>query len=303
MSEGQEYYPYKKTGIALHLLLVLLLLGGIGFLLFLVFSRPAGWPLAIYLLVTLLLLALLPLIAYRGYALYRALYVIERDGLRVRWGLRSEDLPLTEVLWVRPASDLITPLTLPKFSMPGAILGNSSHKELGELEFIASKTADLVIVAAVEKTLVLSPQDPEEFSRRFQRVIEMGSLAPIAPHTTIPAAYMQSVFQDQLAKTLLAISILLTLLFLIVTSILIPFRSMVSIGYDFNAVSLPAVPANRLLMLPILALFFMVVNVISGFFFYRRKETRTITYFVWAAGILTPLLLFVSVLLIFLNPV
>ena len=303
MIENQVFLPPKKAGIVLHILLLLLLLGGITALLILAFSRPAGWPLALYLPVTLALIALLPLTAYRGYALYKASYTIERDGLRVRWGLRSEDLPVTEVLWVRPASDLIKPLSLPRFSVPGALTGTSIHEELGEVEFIASSAPNLVIVAAVEKTLVLSPQDPEDFSRRFQRVIEMGSLSPIEPHTAIPAAYMQNVFHDQLAKALLTSSVVLTLVLLVATSIFIPFRNMVSIGYDANAIPLPPVSSNRLLMLPIIAVFFVVINIIAGFFFYRRGETRPVSYFVWSAGILTPLLLFVSVLLVILNPV
>ncbi len=303
MTGSQEFHPAKTAGIVLHAVLIVFLLGGITVLLILAFSQPAGWPLALYLPGTLALIALLPVAAYRGYALLKASYTIERDGLRVRWGLRSEDLPVTEVLWVRPASDLIKPLALPRFSVPGAILGVSRHEELGEVEFIASSAPDMVIVAAVDKTLVLSPEDPEDFSQRFQRVIEMGSLSPIDPHTAIPAAYMNQVFKDQLAKVLLAGSIGLALLLLMVTSILIPFRETVSIGYDFNALPLPAVRSNRLLLLPIIAVFFVVLDLIAGLFLYRRNETRMISYFVWAAGILTPLLLLIAVLLVMVNPV
>lgn len=301
MTGSQEFHPPKTAGIVLHTVLIVFLLGGITLLLILAFSQPAGWPLALYLPGTLALIALLPLAAYRAYALMKASYTIERDGLRVRWGLRSEDLPVTEVLWVRPASDLIKPLALPRFSVPGAILGASHHEELGEVEFIASSAPNLVIVAAVDKTLIVSPEDPEDFSQRFQRVIEMGSLSPIDPHTAIPAAYMNQVFRDQLAKVLLAGNISLTLILLVVTSVLIPFREVVSIGYDFYALPLPAVQSNRLLMLPIIAVFFVVLDLIAGLFLYRRNETRVISYFVWAAGILTPLLLLVAVLLSILN--
>ncbi len=301
MNQSQDFYPPRTAGILLHAALLLFILGGIVVLLVLVFSRPVSWPLIFYLLGILVLIALLPLAAYRGYALLKACYTIERDGLRVRWGLRSEDLPVTEVLWVRPASDLVKPLHLPRFAVPGAILGVSQHEELGDVEFIASSAPHLVIVSALEKTLVLSPEDPEDFSQRFQRVIEMGSLSPMDAHTAIPAAYMNQVFKDQLARVLLAVGGGLALLLLVVTSVLIPFREMVSIGYDFNALPLAPVPSNRLLMLPIIAIVFVLLDLIAGLFLYRRLETRVVSYLVWATGILTPLLLLIAVFLTTLN--
>lgn len=129
MTEKQVFFPPKTPGIVLHVLLLVVLLVGIITLMILAFSQPVGWSLALYLLGSLILIALLPIVAYRGYALLHASYRIERDGLRVRWGLRSEDLPLTEVIWVRPASDLVNPLHLPRLSTPGAILGESVHEE------------------------------------------------------------------------------------------------------------------------------------------------------------------------------
>ncbi len=297
MSQRQAFYPPKKAGILLHAFLSLLLLGGIAFLLVLAFSQPPSWRLVFYLLGVILLGMLLPLAAYRGYALLKADYSLERDGLQVRWGLRSEDLPVTDVLWVRPASDLVKPLTLPRLALPGAILGISHHDELGEVEFIASSARHLVIVAALEKTLILSPADPEDFSRRFQRVIEMGSLSPLPAHTTIPAAYMNQVFKDPLAKVLMVLSAVITLLLLVATGLLIPSREVVSIGYDFNALPMTPVPSNRLLMLPVIALFFVLLDFIAGLFLYRRAETRAISYLIWAAGIFSPLLLLIAVLL------
>ena len=141
MEQKQVFSPPRKTGIFLHALLLLLLAGGVTVLMIVGFSQPADWTLVLYLIGALLLFALMPVIAYRGYALFHASYTLERDGLHVRWGLRSEDLPMTEVIWVRPASDLVKPLRLPPFSVPGAILGDSFHEELGRVEFIASSAA------------------------------------------------------------------------------------------------------------------------------------------------------------------
>lgn len=299
MTEKQVFFPPKKPGVVLYTLLLVVLLAGIITLMTLAFSQPAGWSLILYLLGSLVLIALLPIVAYRGYALLHASYTIERDGLRVRWGLRSEDLPLTEVIWVRPVSDLVNPLRLPRFSTPGALLGESEHEELGKVEFIASSAPNLVIVAAINKTLILSPEDAEDFTQRFQRIIEMGSLSPIDPHTAVPAAFFSQVFKDKLARILIPVDIGLVLLLLVVTSVLITFRQTISLGYNVDGLPLPPVQSNRLLLLPVIDILFNLVDLIFGFFSFRRIETRVISYFVWIAGITTSLLLFIAVLLLF----
>lgn len=167
------------------------------------------------------------------------------------------------------------------------------------MEFIASSASNLVIVAAINKTLILSPEDAEDFTQRFQRVIEMGSLSPIAPYTVVPAAFFNQVFKDKLARILIPLNIGLVLLLLVVTSVLIPFRQTISLGYNVDGLPLPPLQSNRLLLLPIIDILFNLVDLIFGFFSFRRNETRVISYFVWAAGIITSLLLFIAVLRLF----
>lgn len=282
----------------MHVVFFLLVTAGIVILMIQMFTRPVGWLMALYLIGSLLLITLLPLIAYRGYALLHGSYTIERDGLRVRWGLRSEDVPLTEVMWVREAADLVVPLRLPRFSMPGAILGGSRHPELGQLEFIASDRSSLVIVSSFDKTLILSPEDPVDFTQRFQRIIEMGSLAPIAAHTAVPAAFFNQVFKDRLGRVLVPVSASLSILLMLVTSLLIPFREVVSLGFDRMGLPLEAVPSSRLLLLPVIGLAMNLVDLIGGFYVYRRPDTRVTAYFLWAAGIVTSILLLIAVALI-----
>lgn len=301
MKETQVYSPPKTVGLILHGFIILLLLGGSGLLIYLAFSLSTSWSLILFLFGAILFLAVLPIGAYRAYALLHATYSIERDGLRVRWGLRSEDIPLTEVIWVRPASELELPLKLPVFSMPGAVLGNSEHEDLGPLEFIASSAQKLVIVSTVNKTLVLSPEDPEEFVYKFQRVIEMGSLYPIPPHTAVPAAFIQQILKDRRSLRLILTLSGMTILLIIVTSLLIPVRPSVSLGYDIYGGLLPQISSNRLLLLPVIATIFTFMDIIAGAFFFRRPDTRMISYFIWSAGIFMSLVLILGVVLLVVN--
>ena len=298
-NEKQVFLPARTTGLILHAGMLLLLLAGVVALLLIGFTHNVGWRLVFYLLGAVTLIALIPFVAYRGYALLHATYTIERDGLRVRWGLRSEDLPLPEVTWVRPASDLNIPLKLPMFSFPGAILGYTDHPELGKVEFIASSSPDLVIVSSINKTLVLSPEEPEEFSNRFQRAIEMGSLSPIGPYTAKPAAYLSQVIESRSARGLIFLSVGLALVLLAVTSLLVPLRDAIFFGYDANTLPVDLVPSSRLLLLPVIGILFVFINLIAGLYFYRKPETRTSSFFIWAAGSVTIILMMMAVLLIF----
>src|SRR5512146_1017091 len=121
-----QFLPSRRSGI-LFQGIVLLFLGALGGLAFwAAMQQGIGSDLVFYLVLSVLLLAPTPIIVYRLYALFQATYVLERDGLRIRWGLRAEDIPLPQIEWVRPASDLGFALRMPFTSTPGAFLGNTS---------------------------------------------------------------------------------------------------------------------------------------------------------------------------------
>ena len=300
-SSNQLFFPPRVIGFSLHVILVLLLLGGTGVMLYLAFQQPGGGLLIVYLLGSLALISLLPVAGYRGYALMRAGYSLERDGLRVRWGLRAEDIPLPEIIWVRSAEDLEIPLKIPGISVPGAILGSTTHEDIGQVEFMASSFRNLVIVASVNKTVVLSPEDPQDFIMKFQRAIEMGSLTPIPARSVIPAAYLQQVFADRFARVAIPASLGLTLLVMVVTSLLIPSRQSMSLGFDPSGNPQEAVPSIRALLLPVIAAFFFVFNMVAGLFFFRDPKSRPTAFVVWAAGVITPILFLAAILILFLT--
>ncbi len=139
ISESVDFNPPRRRGIFLHLGVALLLLAGAGGGLYYALGQQAGAYFLLFMVVAVVCMLPLPLIAYRGYALLRARYTLERDGLRIRWGLRTEDIPLNTIEWVRPASELGNTLHLPPFSVTGAILGKREVADLGTVEFLASE--------------------------------------------------------------------------------------------------------------------------------------------------------------------
>lgn len=289
------FYPPRRRGLIYHGLASLFLIGGIiGCMLFALQLR-VGAGFILLLLFSLILFAPLPLMIYRAYSLFNATYALDRDGLRIRWGLRAEDIPLPEIEWVRPVSDLGFKLPLPPLIWPGAVLGTRTIPELGMVEFMAADIDNLLLVATPQKVYAVSPDDSRGFIVAFQRVMELGSLAPLPATSIQPAAFAQRVWDDFPARILLLVGLTLTLILWLLTGSMIPGRTGVTLGYDANGIPLPVLPSEQLLLLPVLNTFSFVANLGVGVYFYRRDKLRPVAFLLWAASTIVPVLFIAAV--------
>lgn len=296
--ENQTIFPpARRTGLIFHTGLVLLLLGCAALVFLQAYQQNVGQGFILGILASIVLLVPLPLVIYRGYALAQSTYTLDRDGLRLRWGLRGEDIPLPQIEWVRPADELGFHLPLPLFQWPGAVVGRRRVEGLGEVEFLASDVRSLLLVATPQKIYVISPADGRAFIRSFRQIIELGSLSPLPSYSVQPAAFMQKVWQDRAARWLALAGLALTVTLFILAALIIPGRSTVSLGYDALRAPLEPVSSDRLLLLPLLGAAAYVVDLIAGLFFYRRDEQCPVAYLLWGSSVLTPLLLFLAMIL------
>jgi len=274
-----------------------LFLGAAGaYILLTAIDVSAGSYFILWLLATLLTFAPLPLIAYRAYALLQARYILERDGLRLRWGLRAVDIPLNQVEWVRRADEMGMPIPTPPLAWPGAVLGTREVEGLGKIEYLASDKDRLLLVASDDAVYAISPAEQETFIRSFQATIEMGSLAPLAPYSTRPIAFVQSVWADKLARLLVIAASILLFILVILVSLVIPSLDSLVLGYNPAGITPEPAPPDRLLLLPVLALFAYSIDLTVGLFLYRRLETRPASYLLWAASPITSILLITAVI-------
>jgi hypothetical protein len=295
MSEGR-YRPALRQGLWLLVPLAVFLMAACMALFWLAFQEQYGTYFILFLIVALLLLIPLGFVLYRAYALLRSSYNLDRNGLHLNWGLRREAIPLTKVEWVRPVSSLTFALPLPRFTFPGAVLGVVECKELGTLEYMASGINDLVLVATSGRVFAVSPSDSRGFLKQFHSLLELGSLNPIEPVSSMPAGFLQRVWRDARARWLVIADVLLTLAFLAFVSLVIPTRQVISLGFDPSGSPLPSVSATRLLLLPLLCIFVVLLDLGVGLFFYRREEQQKAAFLLWIAAAILPLLLTISVL-------
>jgi len=291
-----EFHPPRRAGLFLQggLVLVLGMAGGYFFLL--AAQDPSGIGFLFNMLVALAIFAPLPLLGYRLGALLAASYILRREGLRIRWGLRREDIPLHQIEWMRPAVELGFRLPLPWLRWPGALLGSRRVPELGAVEFMAADLTHMILVATPDRIYAISPSDPKTFMSQFRKVNELGSLTPLEAQSVYPTVLFGNVWEDRLARRLIIGSLVIGLALLTVVGLAVPgLESIAWVG-----TSEPA-PAERLLLLPILEGIIWLVNLILGVFLHRRGgDFRFGAYLVWSVSALTGLMfLIASLLLVF----
>ena len=294
--------PSKRRGLLLHAVLLAALMAATAWAFYHLARQTLGLNFAIYLLLGLVTFAPLPILAYRAYALFRAQYVLNRDSLELRWGLRDESIPLMDIEWVRPVDDLTSPLNAPSSALPGAVLGLRRHRDLGIVEFMASERKKLLLVATARRVYAISPADPAEFTQTFSRAVELGSLSTSAPKSVYPSFVLAEAWRSGLVRYLWLAALFLNIGLIVWTSLLIPSLSRVTFAFGPDR-SGSAVPSTQLVILPLLSAFLTLAGWGAGLYFYRWAEQRVLAVVIWASSALMSLLFLIAVLFIVSAPV
>jgi hypothetical protein len=290
-SISSSFQPIRRRGLFLLSIIVFISFAASITLFVLALQEQYGAYFVLFLVFSLLLLVPSFFVMYRLYALIRAEYRVSREGVRLVWGLRREEIPLNEIDWARRASEMEIDLALPFLALPGAILGTVHNEELGDVEYMASDLNTLLLIYTSKKTYAISPADAGSFLDSFRRSFEMGSLAPIQPISVLPATYLRSVWSDRWARAFVLTGFFLTLLLLAGVSLIIPTMKTVSLGFNASGIKMAPVQSTQLLLLPILCIFFFIADLIGGLFYYRKNDTRPIAFVLWIGSITTGILL------------
>jgi len=264
-----------------------------GYFFFRAVQDQAGLDFLLHMVIALVLWAPLPLILYRLYSLISSSYTLRRDGLRIHWGLRREDVPLNDIEWIRPANELGFRLPLPWLRWPGAFLGSRKVPELGLVEYLSADVAHMLLVATPDKVFAVSPQDTGAFMMLFRQINEMGSLTPLEAQSVYPTLLIGHVWEDRRARLLVIIGFLVGLVLLAVDAIAVTRLDVVPwIGAEASA------PAERLLLLPVLdGLIWLGDLVLGALLFPRGGDMPMAAYILWGTSAVTGLLLLISSLL------
>lgn len=298
MEEKATFYPPKQTGTIIHLLLML------------IFSAAGVWgiwgvskvevapQLLPYIALIILFLATVPYLIYTLYALHRSEYILERGGIKLHWGWRSESLPMEDVDWVYRVEDLETAPHLPLIHWPGAVTGVRRFQRGPEVEFLASRTKGLVIISAGQRYYAISPNQVDEFISAYYALTELGAINPISSQSVQPALILSEVFKIRPILWILIGGGLLNISLLIWTLLVIPSRELVSLGFTPGGVPHESLDSVRLVLFPILNTTAYLANLILGLFLFRNQENRFLAYLLWGASVLVAILFHIAMLFI-----
>ncbi|MCX8060948.1 MAG: PH domain-containing protein [Anaerolineales bacterium] len=312
VEEKYAFEPPRRQGLLFQAALAIVF--GITSLLsfFQMLRTPIGWEFVFYFIAGIFAAGFVPWAVYRWFALRSAVYWIERNGLRIRWGLRWEELPMSSVRWVRSEVDvrrqLGRRLPLPWGALPGAILGTRQLADGTLLEYFASDFSTMVLVATDERVFILSPAKLEEFLYLMQRLLEFGAISPWQRRSQDPTYILGEVWRNPIARSLLVLGLLGSLTLMVWVSLLIP-------NLDEIYLSLAAeepTPSTYLLLLPLTNGFFYGVNALVGIYFYRRglslqptteeqqlsplsAASKIYAYLLWGFSILTTVLFYFAI--------
>lgn len=304
MDDAYGFSPPQRAGVLFNLAVLIILGGGGAWNIYRASRTEVGASFLLYLLVGLVAISLTPIFAYRLRALLGAFYELQRDGIRLYWGLRAEDIPMDKVLWVNHAHDMEPAVPLPLVFWPGSVLGTRRTKDGIVVEFFAARSTSLVLVATEERVFAISPEDPDAFLSTFKSLSQLGSLAPLPAKSAYPSFLMARVWKDWAARVMLLGSVALSLALLAWVSMIIPGYSQISLALSPESQPLDFVPSIQLLLLPTLNGVFIGINLLLGLFFYRRADIQlstggegpeqrrsiTLAYLLLGSGILTSLL-------------
>lgn len=278
------FKPSKFTGVALGLAALALLVGAeVGLLAVLrpaLSTRPEGVAVLAFVALCLGLVSL-PLVGFVGlrcYGLARARYVVSRNALVVDWGGRRELIPMEAIRELRVVTEPGELATLqPRgVSWPGCLVGRADLPALGMVEFLATaKNQGLVLVRYADRTLALSPSDPQAFFEAFSRLQAEGPSAQIEAESVVPAFPGSSLWRDRLGFALLGLgglSGMLLIGFLLLTA---PGRA-----------SQSAAPLN-VFLLPLIVVLTWTLNTLLGLWLRRRPSEQPMAYLLWGATLFT----------------
>jgi hypothetical protein len=293
------FLPARKKGLLVMGCTALLLLIASGMAFYLSYAATTGLEVILWIIVGALLAMLILLIIYRGYALITASYDVRRESLKIKWGLRSEEIPTGDIEWVRPARDLAFSLPLPRIWWAGAILGVKEVEGLGPVEYLAADASSLLLVAAPDIVFAISPEDEAGFLRAFQHTSELGSLSPTLPQSVLPSLLLGRIWQDRTSRWLILAGLGLVIILLVLVTAFIPTLENINFGFTpSGTATLEPTSPERLLLLPILNALAWMADLLAGLYYFRHEEKKPMAYLLWGSSVLLGLILTIGVFMI-----
>jgi PH (Pleckstrin Homology) domain-containing protein/uncharacterized protein DUF1648 len=288
--------PPKSTGLTIGLGIIVFTLALDAVLVALIRFAPLSFPTFIFVCLLVASVPVLAWVAYRGYGLARARYVLSRNALVVEWGGRREVIPMEMIEEARAGVQVESPLRPNGVIWPGCAVGRANVPDFGDVEFLAAAgQPGLVLVHYPGGWLAISPADPQNFLQAFAELRAEGVEDRVEPESARPGVEQWAVWRDRPALGLIALggaSVLLLVGYLLAIFPQLP----PEIALHFNAQSQPDRfgPPTGLFILPVIAGLAWGLNTLGGLWLHRRENERAGAYLLFSVTVFVQALVWVA---------
>ena len=294
-----NFRPPRTLGLIIGILLLVILLGGIIISVIQLVSETVSQFLGVWTSFVVIGLPLTLLVLYRLYGLITAEYILNRDGIYLRWGISTDQIPISAIKGIYPQNEFPA-MNRPKIGLwwPGCMVGQTPSNEHGLIEFFAvSISKENVIIQLTDRIIVISPPDVADFLQAYSEIMQMGSLEEIPELTQRPDFFSARLWADRYARAMLLVGLTLILALLAYLAYRVStLPSLVPFGFDQNGIADLYVPPARLLLLPLVGGGFWLADLMIGSWLYRRERNRPVAYLVWGMGVLIGTMLWGAVI-------
>ncbi len=291
---------FKAAGkgvLLIHLIAIFGLAAIVVFLFIMAAQAELGLSFLLFLFGALIFSVPIPLFLIRLNAFNQSSYIINRDGIRLQWGKRIEEIAIADILWIRKAEDLTVPLKLPWPHWSGAIVGITEHVDGGRIEFMASDKEALLLIGTENQVFAISPEKRENFIRIYHQKIEMGSVSPIEPISEYPSYLFNIFWSSTSAKLFLVVSILLGMGMFLWVGFAVSTRSEVFMGFSSQGFPLGPIPSTQLFLIPALNLILQGTAFLLSTYYHRINPNHTFTYILWISSTVMSVLFYIAIYL------
>ena len=238
-----------------------------------------------FLLLIALILIAIPLIflLYRLYSLLFSSYRLERDGLHIQWGLRTEVIPLNAIEWIRSPQEMTEDVPWSVLPMPGAYLGTVTVDERLTYEFLASDTATMLFVGTPRSIYAISPQNPAAFLNGFERILQMGALTNVNWESTRPGSWLLEAWQDKPGRYSAILSLIILISLYIFVGMRFRVKDTISLTFSPLGEPLDELPSTNMLVIPMAATIIWGIGMVLGLLLFQKEENRRISELIWGA--------------------
>ncbi len=277
-SEYKIYNPAKSNGgkfliaiiVGITILLIILL----------IFNYPNIQSISFLILMLGIFIAIIAIFAYLIYAYYEMEYLLSKEFLLIKWGLKTTKIPINNIKRIiRPETKNYEGIRVGGVGIPGYLLGKFKYLIEGSFETVSLYVTKLDHLLFIEtnggnkKFYGISPSEEEEFLSAFNSLNKKKSLQETMDQ--IPFKSSKSSTKDiKFALSLFIVSIVLSFIGLIYF-LLAYFQLPITIPLHFNYNLVPDRFGNKIDLIGVFVFFVIFgIGFSSLLYYYIHKRTH-----------------------------